>query len=77
MGHVRNFVFVALAMLASPLVAGCMPDTPETQLTWDANTRVTKHQNRVASAAPAARTYVYQDKYAPKPIARPATRADW
>jgi murein DD-endopeptidase MepM/ murein hydrolase activator NlpD len=74
MGHVRKFLFVALAMLASPLVAGCMPDSPETQLTWDANTRVTKHQNRVASAPPSsgARTYVYQDKYAPVPTARPA-----
>jgi murein DD-endopeptidase MepM/ murein hydrolase activator NlpD len=75
MGHVRKILFVALAVLASPLVAGCMPDTPETQLTWDANTRITKHQNRVASAASAssggARTYVYQDKYAPKPSARP------
>ncbi len=76
MGHVRKFFFVALAMLASPLVAGCMPDSPETQLTWDANTRLTKHQNRVATAVPATssgpRTYVYQDKYAPAPTARPA-----
>jgi murein DD-endopeptidase MepM/ murein hydrolase activator NlpD len=72
MGHFRKFLLVALA--AMPLVAGCMPDTPDTQLSWDANTRVTKHQNRVASnaAAPGARTYIYQDKYAPTPIARPA-----
>ena len=74
MGHVRNFLFVAL--VASPLVAGCMPESPQTQLAWDANTRVTKHQNRVASVAPRTntgpRTYTYDDKYAPKPTARPA-----
>jgi murein DD-endopeptidase MepM/ murein hydrolase activator NlpD len=51
-----------------------MPDSPETQLSWDANTRITKHQNRVAAATPSsgARTYIYQDKYAPTPTARPA-----
>ena len=72
MGHVRKFILVAL--VASPLVAGCMPESPQTQLTWDANTRVTKHQNRVADNAPRSaspRTYVYEDKYAPKPTARP------
>lgn len=72
MGPILKFVFVTLALaLAAPLVAGCMPDTPQTQLTWDANTRMTKHQNRVASAT-GAKTYTYQDKYAPSPTPRPA-----
>jgi murein DD-endopeptidase MepM/ murein hydrolase activator NlpD len=75
MGHATKFLFVTL-MLASPLVAGCMPDTPETQLTWDANTRMTKYQARATPArAGGAKTYTYQDKYA-TPTPRPSTRVD-
>jgi len=75
MGHGYKLLFVTLVLLASPLVAGCMPDTPETQLTWDANTRMTprpKYQARAVAPAPqaSAKTYVYQDKYA-KPTPRP------
>jgi murein DD-endopeptidase MepM/ murein hydrolase activator NlpD len=68
----HKIVFAALALCAAPLVAGCMPDSPETHLTWDANTRVTKKQNRVVNDS--ARTYAYQDKYAgnsAKPTPRP------
>jgi murein DD-endopeptidase MepM/ murein hydrolase activator NlpD len=71
MGQFHKIAFAAFALCAAPLLAGCMPDTPETQLTWDANTRMTKHQNRVVEARPdSARIYAYQDKYA-KPLPRP------
>jgi murein DD-endopeptidase MepM/ murein hydrolase activator NlpD len=71
MGPFHKIAFAALALCAAPLVAGCMPDTPETHLTWDANTRMTKNQNRVAEARPdSGRTYAYQDKYT-KPTPRP------
>jgi murein DD-endopeptidase MepM/ murein hydrolase activator NlpD len=69
----KAFLFVALALAAAPLAAGCMPDTPETQLSWDANTRI--HKNQARADAPArtggAKTYTYQDKYA-TPSPRPA-----
>ena len=72
MGQLHKIAFAAFALCAAPLVSGCMPDTPETHLTWDANTRMTKKQNRVVEARPArARTYAYQDKYA-RPTPRPA-----
>jgi murein DD-endopeptidase MepM/ murein hydrolase activator NlpD len=74
MGQFHKIAFAALALCAAPLVAGCMPDTPDTQLTWDANTRMTKKQNRVV-ANDSARTYAYQDRYAAnsaKPTPRPA-----
>lgn len=71
MRQFHKIAFAALALCAAPLVSGCMPDTPETQLTWDANTRMTKRQDRIAAPRPAsARTYAYQDKYA-KPTPRP------
>ena len=71
---------LALAVLmASPFLAACMPDSPDTQLTWDANTRMSKSQARAHYAAPriaangnTARTYVYQDQYAVTPTPRPS-----
>jgi murein DD-endopeptidase MepM/ murein hydrolase activator NlpD len=74
MGQFHKIAFAALALCTAPLVAGCMPDTPDTQLTWDANTRMTKKQNRIV-ANDSARTYAYQDKYAgnaAKPTPRPS-----
>lgn len=70
----NRFLFVALAALAATLVAGCMPDTPETQLSWDANTRVTRPVKYQARAdAPPAKTYAYDDRYrVSKPTPRPA-----
>ena len=67
MKTIRNFALAAL--IAAPFLAACMPDTPETQLTWDANTRMTKSQARVdapvrTASASTPRTYVYQDQYA-------------
>lgn len=78
MKNIRTLALAAL--LASPLLAACMPDTPETQLSWDANTRMTKSQaraaapsaSRVAANGNTARTYVYEDKYAATPTPRPA-----
>ena len=74
---IRKLVLTVLA--AAPLLAACMPDTPETQLTWDANTRMTKSQARATAPAPriaangnTGRTYVYQDQYAVTPTPRPA-----
>lgn len=72
----RNFLFVALAIFTAPLAAGCMPDTPETHLSWDANTRMTARPKYQARAdAPVAKTYTYQDKYA-APTPRPSTRVE-
>jgi murein DD-endopeptidase MepM/ murein hydrolase activator NlpD len=69
----RKFLFAALALIVSPLAAGCMPDTPETHLTWDANTRMTPRPKYQARATTGAKTYVYQDKYAtPTPRPNPA-----
>lgn len=65
MGPIRKTILAAIAAAA---LAGCMPESPETHFTWDANTHVSKA--KVASSG--ARTYVYQDKYAPTPTARPA-----
>lgn len=68
----RKFLFAALALMVSPLVAGCMPDTPETHLSWDANTRMTPKPKYQARAT-GAKTYAYQDKYAtPTPRPNPA-----
>ena len=65
MGHIRKVVLVAL--LAAPLLGACA-NTPETQLTWDANTRLNA---RAITKPGQAKTYVYQDKYA-TPTPRPA-----
>jgi murein DD-endopeptidase MepM/ murein hydrolase activator NlpD len=59
--HKLAFLF---ALLALPLAAGCMPDTPRTALEWHVNDRA---PHRVASA----RTYVYQERDA-RPTPRPA-----
>ena len=69
MGQLRKVIIVALAALTAPLLAGCMPETPETHPTWDANTRMGK--SRAVAKKNQAKTYVYQDKYA-APTPRPA-----
>ena len=73
MGQIGKIVLVAFAVLVTPLMAGCMPDTPETQLTWDANTRIGKMRTAATSRPKpnSAKTYAYQDKYA-TPTPRPA-----
>jgi murein DD-endopeptidase MepM/ murein hydrolase activator NlpD len=74
MVHIRKIALVVFAALAAPLMAGCAT-TPETQLSWDANTRVGKTRTTaVAKPKPkSAKTYVYEDKYASaKPTPRPA-----
>jgi murein DD-endopeptidase MepM/ murein hydrolase activator NlpD len=69
MGQTRKISLLALAALTLPLVAGCMPDTPRTQLEWGVNDR---EHSRVASAPPSrASTYTYQDN-AERPVPRPA-----
>lgn len=71
MGHFRKTILVVFAALAAPLLAGCMPDTPKTHLTWDVNTRLGKPRAVAAKSSGSAKTYVYQDKYA-TPTPRPA-----
>ena len=75
MDKIRKLALAAL--IASPLLTACMPDSPETQLTWDANTRMTKSQARAGAPMRVAnaskpRTYVYQDQYAVTPTPRPS-----
>jgi murein DD-endopeptidase MepM/ murein hydrolase activator NlpD len=70
MGPLSQRVMVALTLLLTPLATGCMPETPETMLSWDVNDRLP-----AAHHAPArARTYVYQDRQARlvRPTPRPA-----
>lgn len=70
----RKPLFVSVVMVALPLMAGCMPDTPETQLTWDVNTRMPRYPARATAPS---RTYAYDDKRAsaPRPLTRPAPQA--
>ena len=70
----RKKILLALAIIA-PLLAACMPDTPETQLSWGVNDRVGARSHRPANSTAVARndgarTYTYQDKYA-SPSPRP------
>lgn len=73
----RLKLLVAALTLLSPLLAGCMPDSPRTALNWDANDSLTRHvaptSNTQHAAGDTARTYVYQgDSYAgPAPKPRP------
>lgn len=53
------------ALLLAALTAGCMPDTPRTQLDWGVNDRTPK------KVAAKAKTYVYQEKEV-RPTPRPA-----
>ena len=62
----HRIVVLAFA-LAAPLVAGCTPDSPHTQLDWGVNTRPEHH----VAANSGARTYTYEDKDA-RPSPRPA-----
>jgi murein DD-endopeptidase MepM/ murein hydrolase activator NlpD len=55
------------ALMALPLLAGCMPDTPRTHLDWGVND--TLHHSVASNQG--AKTYVYQDKNA-RPAPRPA-----
>jgi len=70
MGQMRKNSLLALAAIMLPLVAGCMPETPRTQLEWGVNDRA---HSRVALAPPPSRanTYAYQDN-AERPAPRPA-----
>jgi murein DD-endopeptidase MepM/ murein hydrolase activator NlpD len=75
-GHSKFLVFGALVLLA-PMMAACTPDTPETELSWDANEhQVPRHREPDVQYAQrdTAKTYVYQgDEYAvPAPKPRPA-----
>ncbi|HKY19180.1 MAG TPA: M23 family metallopeptidase [Rhizomicrobium sp.] len=45
-------------LLAAPILAGCMPDSPRTHLDWGVNTRLARPAAKPASA----KTYTYQDK---------------
>jgi murein DD-endopeptidase MepM/ murein hydrolase activator NlpD len=71
----RFLVLGALALLA-PLMAACTPDTPETELSWNANDHVgPRHREPDVQYAQrdTTKTYVYQgDSYAvPAPKPRP------
>ncbi|HEY4078035.1 MAG TPA: M23 family metallopeptidase [Rhizomicrobium sp.] len=69
MGQTRKISLLALGALMLPLVAGCMPETPRTQLEWGVNDRT---HSRLAAAPPSrASTYTYQDN-AERPAPRPA-----
>ena len=73
---IRILAVIAIAALA-PLVAACTPDSPETELSWNANDHLTPHRREPAvqyAARDTAKTYVYQgDAYAvPAPKPRPA-----
>ena len=68
MDQVQKIALVALAAMALPLMAGCMPDSPSTHLDWGVNTR--PGAGHVA-ANTEAKTYTYEDKDA-RPTPRPA-----
>lgn len=70
MRPITKFSFLAFALLVFPTLAGCMPDSPETQLSWDVKDRVATRP--IIARAASAPTYTYQDKYAPTPTPRPA-----
>ena len=61
----QKIVFAALALIASPLIAGCMPDSPRTHLDWGVNT--SQRPRHVAKS----NTYTYQETAA-RPTPRPA-----
>jgi murein DD-endopeptidase MepM/ murein hydrolase activator NlpD len=63
----QKIAFVVLAVMASPLVGGCMEDSPRTHLDWGVNTRVAHH----VAAQGGAKTYAYEEKDA-RPSPRPA-----
>jgi len=63
----QKIVFAVLALIASPLVAGCMDDSPRTHLDWGVNTKFHRH----VAARDGAKTYVYEEKDA-RPTPRPA-----
>lgn len=61
--------FILAALIAAPFLAACMPDTPETQLSWPANTKLVKTQGaapvRSASAKPVVSAQSKSVKTAP------------
>jgi murein DD-endopeptidase MepM/ murein hydrolase activator NlpD len=74
----KILVVSALAALA-PLMAGCTPDSPDTELSWNANDHRGHREPAVQYASrDTAKTYVYEgDAYAvPAPKARPQPRED-
>jgi murein DD-endopeptidase MepM/ murein hydrolase activator NlpD len=76
----KILVLGALALLA-PMVSACTPDTPETELSWNANDHRAEHHREPDvqyASRDTAKTYVYQgDAYAvpaPKPRPEPPAR---
>ena len=66
MGPIPKIAFLC-AVIAVPLLAGCMPDTPRTHLEWGVNDKSPRH----VASRDGAKTYVYQDRDA-RPSPRPA-----
>src|SRR5476649_792501 len=63
----QKIVLAVLALIASPLIAGCMDVSPRTHLDWGVNTKLPRH----VAARDGAKTYVYEEKDA-RPTPRPA-----
>jgi len=61
----RRKLFIAVA-LVSPLLAGCMPENPQTELSWGVNDRLPHPVARND-----ARTYAYRDGLAAPPVPKP------
>jgi len=53
----QKIVLAALLATVLPLMAGCMPDSPRTNLDWGVNTSVTHH----VAAKQSSKTYVYEE----------------
>jgi murein DD-endopeptidase MepM/ murein hydrolase activator NlpD len=66
MGPIPKIALLS-ALIAVPLLAGCMPDTPRTHLEWGVNDTLHRH----VASRDSAKTYAYQDKDA-RPAPRPA-----
>jgi murein DD-endopeptidase MepM/ murein hydrolase activator NlpD len=66
----QKIVLAALLATSVPLMTGCMPDSPRTNLDWGVNTTVTHH----VAAKQDAKTYVYEENQEKdeRPTPRPA-----
>src|ERR1700754_848703 len=69
--HMHMIRTLVMRAFAATALSACMPDTPDTQLTWDAKTRMTKSQERLYSA-PAPHSYASAE---PQPAPRYASSA--